>query len=738
MAHDFFRGLREPASVDTCHREPIRRPDAIQPHGVLLVYEPGGELVSASTSVDQLGHAVDDLVSRGTARPLFARDADADAVGALVQTPSPGAPVAVQLAGARWSATRSDAADSPYRIVELEPAPPTPLRDDIGPAGTRLRRATSLSALLRRSATTVQRLTGYDRVMIYRFDADDHGEVLAEAVSERAPVRFLGRHFPAADIPRQARELYVDQRVRLIVDMGYTPSPLFPSIAGGVDLSGAALRSVSPIHVQYMQGMGVTGTLTLSLVVDGELWGLIACHHLSPRYLPRADRAGLVLLAETVAGRIDELTDARHREELRALREAITPWRRALAADLDLDDAVAAGIAPLARAMSADGVWVRYGDHELVYGSVPAAEARRALDETVADLCDDGVFASHHRDDPVEGLLPDDDDTAGVLAARSADGRQALWLFRQEWAHERIWGNRKDKQIELVDGQPRLSLEGSFQEWTELVRGTARPFSRAQRQVAREAARMLQEATQRSSDDDVAKMRDLTEAQGELLATVSHELRSPLSAVLGWARLLASGRVPEGSRDRAVQAIVRNALAQQRLVDDLTDLARLEEGKLAIEPRRIDLADVAEAAAETVRPSYHDAGLQLVLDTGVAPCPVWGDPQRLQQVLWNFLGNARRVSHEGTQVIVRVRAASEAAVVEVVDQGPGLTAAEQHLVFERFRQLGRHRRGLGLGLAIARGIAQLHDGEVGVRSGGRGQGATFWLTVPLHVGRTDG
>ena len=170
--------------------------------------------------------------------------------------------------------------------------------------------AASLRALCDETARIFKGLTGYDRVMVYRFDHDGHGEVLSEA-KEPALEAFLGNRYPASDIPQIARRLYERNRVRVLRDVEYRSAPLIPPLSpitgDQLDMSQCFLRSISPIHVQYLKNMGVRGTLVVSLMVNGKLWGLVSCHHYVPRFIHFEERAVCELLAEAVATRISAL-----------------------------------------------------------------------------------------------------------------------------------------------------------------------------------------------------------------------------------------------------------------------------------------------------------------------------------------------------------------------------------------------------------------------------------------------
>jgi signal transduction histidine kinase/CheY-like chemotaxis protein len=232
------------------------------------------------------------------------------------------------------------------------------------------------------------------------------------------------------------------------------------------------------------------------------------------------------------------------------------------------------------------------------------------------------------------------------------------------------------------------------------------------------------------------ELRDSNRLKDEFLATLSHEIRTPLNAVLGWARLLRTAAPvgDEGRNARALEAIERNSRIQAQLVEDLLDMSRIVTGKLRLQFEPVNLAQVIDSALDTVRPAADNKRLELATD--LAPdVTVFGDGARLQQVIWNLLTNAIRFTPEGGRVTTRLERAATAAVITVSDTGSGIAPALLPHVFDRFRQgdVGRpgDQRGLGLGLAIVRHLAEAHGGRVTAHSPGIGQGATFTVTLPV-------
>jgi signal transduction histidine kinase/ActR/RegA family two-component response regulator len=246
------------------------------------------------------------------------------------------------------------------------------------------------------------------------------------------------------------------------------------------------------------------------------------------------------------------------------------------------------------------------------------------------------------------------------------------------------------------------------------------------------------EALLRKEQDARAAAEAADRAKDQFLAVLSHELRTPLNAVYGWARMLRTGQIQgEPQIARALDVIERNANAQVQLVDDLLDVSRVITGKMRLDVRRVELAGVIEAALDSVRPAAEAKGIRLqsVLDPRAGP--ITGDPNRLQQIVWNLLINAVKFTPKGGRIQLHLQRVNSHIEIVVSDTGQGIAPGVLPVIFERFRQADssstRTHAGLGLGLALVKHLAELHGGSVVARSAGEGEGATFVVTLPLAI-----
>ncbi len=366
------------------------------------------------------------------------------------------------------------------------------LQEHIARSVQRYTAAASTSALADAIVQSVRDLTGYDRVMVYRFDPDGHGKIVAEARDPRLE-SLLGHHYPASDIPQRARELYLKNRVRMLVDVNYEPQalvpPLRPDTGEPLDMSLCHLRSMSPLHLQYLRNMGVTGTLVASLVREGKLWGLIAAHHYSPRHLRLALRAAVDLLAEVASTRIAAIENYAHAQVALMVRRLEQRLIEATSTEGDWRLALFRNPRTLMQPLEATGAALFQGDEIMTTGEVPSTPELRALCQWVdaqppaADADSPFGHSAVGKANPsLASLTPT---ASGVLAVKLSTSRpDYLMWFRKEQLLTVTWAGDPYKPV--IGNDPlQLSPRRSFEAWSEIVRGTALPWSNAERMMAR-------------------------------------------------------------------------------------------------------------------------------------------------------------------------------------------------------------------------------------------------------------
>ena len=248
---------------------------------------------------------------------------------------------------------------------------------------------------------------------------------------------------------------------------------------------------------------------------------------------------------------------------------------------------------------------------------------------------------------------------------------------------------------------------------------------------------ITEEVQSRHKVEELARdLREANRAKDEFIAIISHELRTPMTSILGWTRMLGLGGLDEETQRTALDSLERSTLSQAKLIEDLLDESRIAAGKLRLDLRALDLVTVIDAAISMARPAAEAKGLALIVEREGDRFPVFGDPLRLQQMIGNLLGNAIKFTHEGGRIAVTLRRDNASGIIEIADNGRGIPPALLPHVFDRFRQgddqVGDRQSGLGLGLAITRHLVEMHGGEVTADSEGDGRGSKFTLRLPLH------
>jgi len=492
------------ADLTNCERELIHLAGAVQPHGALLVLaEADLRVLQLSGNVARLlGVEPDALLQR----PLAVLGGDvAERVAHLQRSADLGEAVALQCrlgpARRRFDGALHRLADGAL-VLELEPAATAPdgvELQDLAPdvmatalsgALQRFGAAPSVGVLADAVVEVLRHLTGYDRVVVYKFDPDGHGKVIAEARHPRLE-SLLGHHYPASDIPQRARALYLLNRVRMLVDVDAVQAPLLPAMlpttGAPLDMSLCQLRSMSPIHLQYLRNMGVTATLTASLVREGQLWGLIACHHYSPRYLRCTVRAAADLLAEVASTRISAIENYAHAQVALMVRRLEQRLVEATSTEGDWRFALFRNPRTLLQPLDATGAALFCEGEVLTTGEAPSTPELRALLAWVQQQPERGdepfACASVGQANPaLASLTPT---ASGVLAVRlSTNSPDWLIWLRKEQLQSITWAGDPAKPM-VANNPLELSPRRSFAAWSEIVRGTAVPWSTTEVALAR-------------------------------------------------------------------------------------------------------------------------------------------------------------------------------------------------------------------------------------------------------------
>ncbi|MDC7784984.1 ATP-binding protein [Rhodoplanes sp. TEM] len=749
--------------LTSCDREPIHIPGRIQPHGVLLAFvEPALRPVSVSANVETFaGLPVNAVLGAPLAAcmtgPSIAR------LEAVLAGDDPAAanPIAITLRAADGAREvdgilhRHDG----LAILELEPRgedprPSSAFFRGIRAAIRRLQTAADLPQVCAIAAQEVRRITGFDRVKIYRFAADWTGQVIAEDRGGGIPSLY-DFHFPASDIPAQSRALYTVNPVRIIPDIGYTPAPLVPDrnpLTGGpIDLSFSVLRSVSPVHVEYMVNMAVHGAMSVSIVREGRLWGLISCHHTLPRFVAYEVRQACELIAQVLTWQIAVLEEAaivRHSVRVRAVQQRLL---HGLGSRRDVNAGLVRGGDEMLSLMDAAGFALSGFDGVTTYGRTLSEPEITALVGWLSRSDSRDVFQTDCLGAAVPAIAADPARVSGVLAVPlgRASTYYMLW-FRPEVAETVTWGGDPHKPVRIGPLGERLQTRASFDAWREVVRGRSRPWQPHEIVAAIDIRDLVVDVILSKAEELEGVNRQLARSNDELESfayVASHDLKEPLRHIEAFAGLLKESlpKDPDGRLGAMVGGIETSSRRLRALINDLAEYSRV--GRQARPLAAVPLDEVLADVLADLRPVLEETGASV---SAVSLPVVMCDRSQIRQVLQNLISNAVKYRHPDRTPAVAVRGTVETGPtgeaerpagaepgrhvrITIADNGIGFDEKYREQIFEPFQRLHGpdEYEGTGIGLAICRKIVQRHGGSISATSTAD-TGATFTFTLPMR------
>ncbi|PKB19283.1 light-regulated signal transduction histidine kinase (bacteriophytochrome) [Novosphingobium kunmingense] len=570
----------QPFRVDltNCDREPIHLLGAIQPLGLLIAFTNDWQVARVSANFADFS-GMEPHQALGIPLKRLLEPQTVERIGSLISFLSQTDSVE-RLFSARLLRGRNELYDctihrsGPLIVLEAEPANEVSGGDTSNVVRAMLSRLTdgeNDAAFFGEAARIVRGVIEFDRVMVYRFARDGSGHVIAESARSDL-VSFLDLHYPASDIPQQARALYLRNPFRVIADVGSTPVAILPQLdetGSPLDLSMAALRSVSPIHIEYLKNMGVAASLSISILVDGKLWGLFACHHYSPKCPPLSARVVAELFGQMFGLRLESRERRQSIERSEAARRAGERIIGAVAIDIErLADAEWLG-QTLAEIVPCDGVATIIDDDANAWGSVPPRALLPDLVHRLNAMRPGQIFST----DCLAELIPDaasfSPTAAGMLAIPiSRRPRDYVMLFRREQARTVTWGGDPTKPVDYGPNGPRLTPRASFDAWLQEVKGHSAPFSDSEIKGADTLRASLVEVVLQLSEATVDERRRAIERQNLLIGELNHRVRNILALIRSIMRQSRGGETDLGAYLHQIEGRIE-ALA--RAHDQLTE-----------------------------------------------------------------------------------------------------------------------------------------------------------------------
>lgn len=753
-----------PIDLDACETEPIHEIGAIQPDGALLAVDAVSGLVTHAS--ENLHEYLDIAAAEALDRPLVELIGeksvqDIARCSAEPRVPHISQPVFLEFESA--AARMRNLECTPHRnngrlILEFEQV--TDCRLDLwGQDALRQRiisdfiKPGTLDALAAEAADIVREATGFDRVMVYRFAEDKHGQVIAESTNQ--PDSFLGLHYPASDIPEPARRHFTLNFIRMIPDINSMPSRI---VASGrtnaphkpLDLTYARLRAVAPVHIEYLSNMGVKASMSISLVSNNQLWGLVACHHYSPHRLSSSSLRFCEIFGGNISALLQNLENTHLLQRSVAAEKTAYGLEAGFRTDNCLQNLVEERAAEIMGLVEAQGMVLRIGDSTRSFGVLPDEGIAY---EAMAPQAVDGISVTENLGAHFDLSEQQTARASGAAFMQlSEEGDDFIVLIREEYEQIIRWAGKPGK-VELVgsDGVKRLSPRGSFALWRQERRGCSKPFSFVDREILRILRRALfalnslnreraAVIAQNQAETEKTRLRlALLEAErrgsmGELAGALAHELSQPLAAVSNFVSACRQELKNCGIAvpDRLIE-LIDDAVDESTRAADLVRRLRnfISTGQLQLE--ELDLRPIVSQASEL---AYIASGrpANVTLETHFDPNvpPLYADAVQIGQVVLNLVRNSiEAIGMKQGRVVIGTALLDHAVEVAVTDDGPGIPSEVVGSLFEPFH--ASSTSGMGMGLALCHSIIEAHGGKIWHNP--KDRGADLRFTLPIEQDR---
>ncbi|MFB9080102.1 ATP-binding protein [Flavobacterium procerum] len=739
---------RDLVTLTNCDQEPIHIPGQIQPHGFLIGLTSDWTIDYCTGNISSfidishtqaLGNKFE-TVFGGSAHQLIFNYINSDTVQNVF-------PLEIELLGKKFQVNIHQS-DGIY-VLEAEPQFDKQILGDVYTQTiefvTQMNNTKSLKDLCALVAEGTREITGYDRVMIYRFDEQYNGEVYAESCKKDLEP-FLGLHYPHTDIPVQARELYIKNQLRLIVDINYQPVPIFTiddKDYKNLDLSLSILRSTSPIHVQYLKNMGVGATLTISLIHHDRLWGLIACHHYSQKNISPAVRLAAKLQGQFITSQIDirESND----ENINA-KKSLEALEHLAAHDLPLaEDSLNAIIRmpELLALCNSAGVSISFRNKIYKNGLTPEDDQIKAFVELAEHKRSAEFYVTRKISDDFP-CLESCSNCAGVIYHPLGNSSHIIW-YRPETVSEINWAGDPEKSI--VKDEKGLHPRNSFNTWKQVVKGQSSIWRQYEVNSAAKYAHSLHHNLMMillSEEEEKYRLQSeiLRETNSELenINWIStHDLQEPLRKIqMITSKLLAEkADTPEDPDFDSLQRVSKSASRMRELLQDILKYTRIKNTREAAE--KIDLNLIFESVIEEISEAVSET--DAVIECGKLP-QVNAIGFLMKQLFLNIIQNSLKYASPDRPPVIKITASQEPVMIKNLfhvycswvkfsDNGIGFDQIHADSLFKVFTRLHTQQEysGSGIGLALCKKIMQTLGGTI-TAEGKAGQGASITIYFP--------
>jgi len=616
-------------------------------------------------------------------------------------------------------------------LLEFEPVTlQYDIQSSIGRSASSMLQGKSVSALLKGAANEIKKLINYDRIMIYKFLEDGHGEVVAEEKEEHLEP-FFGLHYPASDIPKQARELYKLNLTRLIADVNTDDAPIITfNDDKPLDLTNSSLRAVSPIHIQYLKNMGVQSSFSISLISHGELWGLIACHNYSPKFIDYRAREGSKLIGQILSSALEYRQGEEDSEIVEQFKDTAGVLAEHLNRDKYLVDALTSHKRNILDVTKASGVALIFENQLKTLGIVPSDDEIFELAEWLKESSDESVYYTHRLSEIFHPAKNYKNIASGILSCSlSKELNEMIIWFKPEQISTVNWAGNPEKPVTTSDnGLLSLSPRKSFETWSQVVNNTSEKWLPEEiASVLRIREIIIADVNKKANEIRLLneKLQAAYEELDTFSYTISHDLRTPLTSIKTYAELLLKNKSIDENGRKMLDRILSGANKMNFLIKEILNLARV--GRLEINFETVDMSILLGEISTEVWTAFKADKAELIL--GQLP-DLKGDRTMIAQVFTNLISNAVKYSLmvDKPKIEVSSYIDGDETIYYIKDNGMGIDNRYYDRVFELFKRMDNVKDidGTGVGLAIVKRVVERHNGRVWFESK-LNAGSTFYV-----------
>ena len=753
-------------TLTSCDREPIHIANVIQPHGVLVAFAQDNHVILqvSDNSEAFLGHTPEDIL--GKPLLMLLSHEQIESVLGCANAEFEQVSVLRLMLTIGWTSQRFECLvhrSDGVIVLEMERSAQHPevnafdFYKCVKAPINQLQNSHSLAQLSNQAVMAIYEITKFDRVMLYRFDEGGSGHVIAEATSEGTE-SFLGLHFPATDIPKQAMELYRLNSLRIIPDVLAKPAFIKPGLnpitGKALDMSLSELRGVSPLHTEYLENMGVRSSMSISILRDRQLWGLIACHHHAPKILSYETRTNCEFLGQVLSLQIGSKADAEDLDYKMKLQTVHNRFVNTIAICRTLGDGLNQNPTDLMELAGSSGVVFCESTKIESFGDTPPHSMIDGLLQWVGqEIGEDAIYSTNTLVTDYPEFLPYKAVASGLIALRISRAQQIylLW-FRPEVVQTINWAGEPTKATGIDTGKGRrIAPRKSFELWKETVRLKSLPWKTCEIEAALELRSSIIGVVLQKSDELALINTELERSNIELDSfayVASHDLKEPLRGIFNYSTFLIEDYGTQLGEDgnHKIKTLMRLTQRMEDLINSLLHYSQINRTELIFQPVDIglllenvlDMFTVSQPGSVDFQvprplPTLHCDQSQInVLFTNLISNAIKYNDQDKKQVEIGYLLESEISANEISPLLIKLPEKTSAQTIFFVkDNGIGIRDKHSEIIFKIFKRLhpvNKYGGGTGAGLTIARKIVERHGGTILVSST-VGQGSTFYFTL---------